>query len=154
MDMALKKDLHEKLDMISPEYGLVELSYSSFARCCGYRSLPLGASDSIEAVSALLDAAGGVKVEIEDEKARNGGEWFGGGKIWQLRAPRTKWRDDERENIPPGAEGDAPAGAEAEDKDEESGGKKQLQWWVRNFWSAYDALSESVFHTLNLIHTD
>ena len=67
MDMALKRDLHDRLQAITPEYGMTELSYSSFTRCCGYRASPLSAADSVEAVSALLDAAGGVRVEIEVE---------------------------------------------------------------------------------------
>ncbi|KAI5123336.1 hypothetical protein M0805_001761 [Coniferiporia weirii] len=140
MDMALKKDLHAKLESITPEYGMVELSYASFTRCCGYRSLPLSAADSVEAVSALLDAAGGVRLEIEIEGARNGGEWFGSGKVWQLHGQQTRWRDDERENIPPG-EQPAPRKPTAEEEEEE-GTKKQVQWWVRNFWSAFDALND------------
>ena len=143
MDVALKKDLQAKLESITPEYGMVELSYSSFTRCCGYRSQPLSAADSVEAISALLDAAGGVRLEVEVEGARNGGEWFGGGKVWQLsgQGSAAKWRDDERENIPPGGQAalKRPLG---ENGEEEGEGKKQVQWWVRNFWSAFDALNE------------
>lgn len=139
MDLTLKKDLHAKLDSITPEYGMVELSYSSFTRCCGYRSRPLSAADSVEAVSALLDVGGGVKLEVEIEGARNGGEWFGAGKVWQSTGTR-RWRDDDRENIPPaGTVAPKKAGEEATEGGE---GKKQVQWWVLNFWSAFDALNE------------
>lgn len=143
MDMALKKDLQAKLESITPEYGMVELTYSSFTRCCGYRSQPLSAADSVEAVSALLDAAGGVRLEIEVEGARNGGEWFGGGKVWQLQGQGSgnKWRDDERENIPLGEQA-APRKPTGENGEDEEGSKKQVQWWVRNFWSAFDSLNE------------
>ncbi|KAH8116934.1 CDC45-like protein [Phellopilus nigrolimitatus] len=140
MDMSLKKDLHAKLESITPEYGMVELSYASFARCCGYRSQPLSAADSIEAVSALLDAAGGVHLEIEIEGARNGGEWFGGGRVWQAHGQQNRWRDDEQENIPPGGQ-PAARKPDAEEGEEEDA-KKQVQWWVRNFWSAFDSLND------------
>ncbi|THH05758.1 hypothetical protein EW145_g4562 [Phellinidium pouzarii] len=140
MDISLKKDLQSKLESITPEYGMVELSYVSFTRCCGYRSLPLSAADSVEAVSALLDAAGGVRLEVEIEGARNGGEWFGAGKVWQAGGQQNRWRDDERENIPPG-ERPAPRKPNAEDEEGEDA-KKQVQWWVRNFWSAFDALND------------
>ncbi|PAV23920.1 CDC45 [Pyrrhoderma noxium] len=141
MDMALKKDLHNKLEAITPEYGMVELSFSSFTRCCGYRASPLSAADAVEAISALLDAAGGTRVEVETEGARNGGEWFGGGKVWQLNVQQqSRWRDDEPENIPPGQAAPEKPTAEEDEGDDEN--PKSVQWWVRNFWSAYDALND------------
>ena len=141
MDMSLKKDLHSKLEAITPEYGMIELTYNSFTRCCGYRASPLSAADGVEAVSALLDAAGGVRLEVEVEGARNGGEWFGGGHVWQLHGQQqSRWRDDERENIPPG--GQLPVPKPVSDENDEERGKKQLQPWVRNFWTAFDALNE------------
>ena len=147
MDMALKKDLHNKLEAITPEYGMVELSFSSFTRCCGYRASPLSAADAVEAISALLDAAGGTRVEVETEGARNGGEWFGGGKVWQLNVQQqSRWRDDEPENIPPGQAAPEKPTAEEDEGDDEN--PKSVQWWVRNFWSAYDALNEYVLYAL------
>ncbi|KAL5532728.1 CDC45 [Sanghuangporus sanghuang] len=141
MDMALKKDLHTKLEAITPEYGMIELSYPSFTRCCGYRAPPLSAADGVEAVSALLDAAGGVRLEVEIEGARNGGEWFGGGHLWQLHGQQqNRWRDDERENIPPG--GQLRLQKPNTDDAEEQKTMKQLPWWIRNFWTAFDALND------------
>ncbi|KAL6305383.1 CDC45 family [Sparassis latifolia] len=127
MAKDLKLSLRNKLDQIAPEYGLVELSYPSFARCFGYRCQPLSASDAVEAVSALLDVASGVRMEIEVEGARNGGEWFGGGRLWE--GGKERRRNDERENVPPGAM----------DVDDAA-----PQWLVRNFWTAYDALNDIV----------
>lgn len=142
MDMALKKDLHAKLEAITPEYGMVELAYASFTRCAGYRAAPLSAADGVEAVSALLDAAGGVRLEVEIEGARNGGEWFGGGHVWTLGGLQgTRWRDEERENIPPGGVMSAQK-PNVEEGEEEDQGKKTVQWWVRNFWTAFDSLNE------------
>ncbi|KDQ60671.1 hypothetical protein JAAARDRAFT_172739 [Jaapia argillacea MUCL 33604] len=152
MDMDLKKHLHSKLDSIAPEYGLIELSYPSFTRCYGYRSHPLSAADAVEAVSALLDVAGGVRMEIEVEGARNGGEWFGGGRVWEVvegggARERERKRDEERENVPPGG-GDVGAGGGGKEKEGgdddgvEEDERKDVQWWVKNFWTAYDALDD------------
>ncbi|KAJ7771680.1 CDC45-like protein [Mycena metata] len=165
MDMDLKKTLLQKLNVIAPEYGLVELSYPSFMRCFGYRSQPLSAADAVEGVSALLDVAGGIKMEVEVEGARNGGEWFGGGKVWEAAATArdsSRRKREERENIPPGGQGAAgavkakPVGEGGEvDEDPEGEGSKEVQWWVKNFWTAFDALSDIVplRHALNLSMT-
>jgi cell division control protein 45 len=151
MDMDLKKVLLTKLNDIAPEYGLVELSYPSFMRCYGYRSQPLSAADAVEGISALLDVAGDVRMEVEVEGARNGGEWFGGGKIWQVNPTRvvtSKRGDDSKEfaptnEVPSNVNSDA-AGVEygangtTRDRLEE----KSESWWVKNFWAAFDALDE------------
>ncbi|KAF7338690.1 Cell division control protein 45 [Mycena venus] len=142
MDMDLKKTLVQKLNDIAPEYGLIELTYPSFMRCFGYRSQPLSAADAVEGVSALLDVAEGIKLEVEVEGARNGGEWFGGGKVWEAAntsRDSSRRKREERENIPPGGQGHnagAPkikaigeGGEEVGDED----GSKDVQWWVKNF---------------------
>lgn len=143
MDMDLKKQLLSKLSDIAPEYGLVELSYPSFMRCYGYRSQPLSAADAVEAVSALLDVAGGVRMEVEVEGARNGGEWFGGGRVWEVGGLGRR-NDDERQNMPPGvSDCVAEVNRPGEKEDGEDGqSKTEVEWWVRNFWAAFDALSE------------
>ena len=140
MDMDLKKQLHSKLSAIAPEYGLVELSYPSFMRCYGYRSLPLSAADAVEAVSALLDVAGGVKMEVEVEGARNGGEWFSGGKLWEASGEAR--RADEREKVSTSG-GEAREGRiEADSTNEPEEKNTGVPWWAKNFWTAFDALSE------------
>ncbi|KIM87549.1 hypothetical protein PILCRDRAFT_85952 [Piloderma croceum F 1598] len=118
MDIDLKSTLRSKLEAIAPEYGLLELSYPSFTRCFGYRSPPLSAADAVEAVSALLDVAGGVRMEIEVEGARNGGEWFGGGRVWEVEGARGEREEGEKEE------------------------KMEVEWWKKNFWTAFDALSD------------
>ncbi|TFY59472.1 hypothetical protein EVJ58_g5762 [Rhodofomes roseus] len=145
MAKDLKLSLRHKLDQIAPEYGLVELSYPSFTRCYGYRSLPLSAADAVEAVSALLDVAGGVRMEIEVEGARNGGEWFGGGHVWN-GGRQGRRRDEERENIPPGGAASVvkTSNALATIDGKEDGDGAELQWWVKNFWTAFDALNDIV----------
>ncbi|PBK87573.1 CDC45-like protein [Armillaria gallica] len=146
MDMDLKRELVNRLDKVAPEYGMVELSYPSFMRCFGYRGQPLSASDAVEGVSALLDVNTGVAIEIEVEGARNGGEWFGGGRPWQASGAgreSKRRRDDERENIPPGGHAAAKATkvkpTEGEDDQEDT---EKEKWWVKNFWTAYDALTD------------
>ncbi|EIW85425.1 CDC45-like protein [Coniophora puteana RWD-64-598 SS2] len=145
MDLDLKQQLRTKLDAIAPEYGLVELSYPSFARCFGYRAPPLSAADAVEAASALLDVAGGIRMEVEVEGMRNGGEWFGGGRVWEggTRAEHTeKPSGQQRRQNGADAGGGANGNADAREDGEE--GTVEVAWWVKNFWAAYDALTDIV----------
>jgi hypothetical protein len=72
MDMDLKKTLPEKLEAIAPEYGLIELAYPSFTRTYGFQLSSLSAADAVEGLSSLLEAAVGVRLEVEREGGRNG----------------------------------------------------------------------------------
>ncbi|KAI0035725.1 CDC45-like protein [Vararia minispora EC-137] len=135
MDMDLKRDLRDKLEAIAPEYGMVELSYPSFVRCHGYHTQPLSAADAVEGLTALLDAATGIRMEVEVDGARNGGEWFGGGHVWRATG---KWMTDD---VPKGRMNGDEDGAGVEDKGE--GEESTLaSWTVKNFWNAFDALSD------------
>lgn len=142
MDTDLKQQLRSKLDAIAPEYGMVELSYPSFVRHYGFRARPLSAADAVEALSALLDVASGIRLEIEIEGTRGGGEWFGGGRVWAV-GDRERWRD-ERGGAPGDGSAGAPGGDNASNQSGEmtDGEKAEVQWWVRNFWSAFDALDD------------
>lgn len=137
--MDLKKTLIQKLDEVAPEYGLVELSYPSFMRCFGFHSVPLSAADAVEGIGALLDVAEGIRIEVEIEGARNGGEWFGAGRVWEAYTL-------EKNNTPMPDFGRAQGNGHPADNSQESQANgNQLQepdWWVKNFWTAYDALSE------------
>lgn len=137
MDLDLKQQLRSKLDAIAPEYGLVELTYPSFVRCFGYRAPPLSAADAVEAVSALLDVAGGVRMELEVEGARNGGEWFGSGRVWDGGKHTIDEAHESRER----GEGNTNAEGDGENLDNVEE-RSEVSWWVRNFWAAYDALTE------------
>lgn len=138
MAKDLKLSLRQKLDQIAPEYGMVELTYPSFTRCYGYLSQPVSAADAVEAISALLDVAGGIRMEVEVEGARNGGEWFGGGRVWEAGCREGGGRrDEDKENVLLGGVGAARAKGKEDGEAEE-----EVQWWVRNFWTAYDALDE------------
>ena len=143
MDIDLKSSLRSKLDSIAPEYGLLELSYPSFTRCFGYRSPPLSAADAVEAISALLDVAGGVRMEVEVEGARNGGEWFGGGRVWEVEGRRGERRGRMMEGVSEVSGEDRKRAESADGEGEEKlEAKMEVEWWKNNFWTAFDALSE------------
>ena len=136
MDMNLKRDLPAKLDSIAPEYGLVELSYPSFSRQFGF-SLALSAADAVEGLSALLEAAQGVRLEVEREGGRGGGEWFGGTRLWNIATKESRNPDAKgKENVDP-RRSDAPPAATQEKPQEQA-------WHVTNFWTAFDACEQSV----------
>jgi cell division control protein 45 len=135
MDMDLKNQLRDKLDAIAPEYGMIELTYPSFVRCYGYHMQPLSAADAVDALNALLDAATGVRIEIEADGARNGGEWFGGGRVWRAAG---RWGVPESEQASARNRGQEDEQAAGEREQEEGRGS----WLVRNFWNAFDALEE------------
>jgi cell division control protein 45 len=135
MDMDLKHQLRDKLDAIAPEYGMIELTYPSFVRCYGYHMQPLSAADAVDALNALLDAATGVRIEIEADGARNGGEWFGGGRVWRAAG---RWGVTESEQ--------ASAARSHGQEEEQAAGEKEQEGrgsrLVQNFWNAFDALEE------------
>jgi cell division control protein 45 len=134
MDMDLKRELRDKMESIAPEYGLVELAYPSFVRSFGFRSQPLCASDVIDGVSALLEAAGGIALNVEVEGGRNGGEWFGSGRQWAMK------RDDNKENIPVRKDGVAISRGGQGGVDGKDDREVKEEWWKNNFWVAWDAL--------------
>jgi cell division control protein 45 len=134
MDISLKRQLPSRMDSIAPEYGLVELSYSSFTRTYGFRSLPLSAADAVEAINSLLQAAVGVRLEVEIEGGKGGGEWFGGSRIWSLGG--IGWSGGKDEGGGPGD------GREGEEEDEETAERraKDEKAWEKCFWASFDAL--------------
>lgn len=132
MDMDLKKNLISNLEEMAPEYGLTDYTYESFMRCFGFHSRPLSAADAVEGLYTLLEVAEGTKLEIEIEGTRNGGEWFGTGRHWELHAEPTK--NTSHANKIQSAE------ADGENTEDQVKNEKQ-PWWEKNFWTAYDALS-------------
>lgn len=117
MDLDLKRNLPKSLESIGPEYGLVELVYPSFLRAYGFQLTNLSAADAVECLQGLLEAAHGIKMEVDIEGGRGGGEWFGGTRTWSTgdntTADRTNGTVDKV--------------------------KQDQQWHVQNFWTAYDA---------------
>ncbi|KAK8849506.1 hypothetical protein IAR55_004840 [Kwoniella newhampshirensis] len=143
MDMDLKRQLPDKLESIAPEYGLVELSYPSFTRAYGFQLSSLSAADAVEVISSLLDIAVGVRLEIDREGGKNGGEWFGGTTRWNVgtREAEGAIAGDGKENVDPrGSNGEGVVVGGAEDGTQEK--KKEQDWHVTNFWVAYDACDD------------
>lgn len=144
MDVDLKKSLFSTLANVAPEYGLVELIYPSFVRCLGYKMTPLSAADIVDILSTLMEVDQGIEIQIEEEGARNGGEWFGGGRIWESGAAgsqlnRTRVTNNASSYDPP------PTHDEISENGEETP-KSEEPWWVKNFWTAYDTLTKYVNH--------
>jgi cell division control protein 45 len=146
MDMDLKRQLRDKLDAIAPEYGMIELTYPSFVRCYGYHMQPLSAADAVDAINALLDAATGVRIEVETDGARNGGEWFGGGRVWRAAGrwgvPETKEKTSASAHGRNRGQEDEHAMGQRDEGVDGEGGEGRESWLVRNFWNAFDALEE------------
>ncbi|KAL9936585.1 hypothetical protein V8E36_004653 [Tilletia maclaganii] len=65
MPLSIRQDLFTRTEAIAPEYGMTDLVFRSFVRSYGLRSSPLSAMDSVEGLNALLQAAHGVRVEID-----------------------------------------------------------------------------------------
>jgi cell division control protein 45 len=135
MDSDLKRSLRQKVESIAPEYGLFDLAYSSFVRANGYQSL-LSASDCVEGVRALLEVAHGVG-------GLDLGENLGEKEKMLEKVGLRRWdAEDDKENRVPNGDSGAVAAASREggETDAEIGRKKKDEWWVRNFWHAWDSL--------------
>lgn len=134
MSPTLKRFLPSKLEEIAPEYGLVELTYPSFARSFGFQLASLSAADAVEGLNALLEVASGQRMEVEREGGRGGGEWFGGTRMWGTNDTLTR---SESMGVSRGAgKGVGGGGAEG------GAGVGEDKWQVRNYWIAYDACEE------------
>lgn len=140
MDIDLKNTLRDKLDSIAPEYGLVEPTYPSFVRAFGYRISALSAADAVEGIEALLQAATGVKIEVELDGSRGGGEWFGGAHTWSLPASGGRSYDRDGKQMTKSAIGDSQA-VDGQD-DLKANNLLEQRMNEKNFWVAYDAMQE------------
>jgi len=74
-------------------------------------------------------------LEIEVEGARNGGEWFGGSKVWETPGAEGKKGKSDAQQTGSSFRNNVETPDEGKDGQE-------VAWWVKNFWTAYDALSE------------
>lgn len=143
MPLDLRSSLISRLESIAPEYGLAELVFRSFIRSFGYRSNPLSAMDTVEGLNALLTAATGIKIEVQDEaltfsgaapgnssigmdsRGAYGGqgtpvssELFGAKRLWSIGGggADSRSRDDKENNAPP-RNGSNDADGEGEDQE-------------------------------------
>ncbi|KAG0343263.1 hypothetical protein BG004_005429 [Podila humilis] len=63
MSIDLKKILRDRIETVTPEYGLNEILYTSFTRSYGYRGL-MSASDAVYAVTSLLETSPAASVAL------------------------------------------------------------------------------------------
>jgi len=137
MDMDLKLSLRTKVDSIAPEYGLFDLAYPSFIRAAGYQPV-LSASDSVESIGALLEVGTGIRLDFGREE---GFKTWGGyvrGEEDDLK-PKATASQSERAKLQPIENGaDRPQEVINEN---DARVDYDDQWWVKNFWLAWNALS-------------
>lgn len=155
MDMDLKMNLRNKVDSIAPEYGLFDLVYPSFIRASGYQSV-MSASDAVESLSSLLEVGTAVRLDfgldegIKTWGAYCKGEEDTGGKenAAPAQAAAHAHASDVARSSVPGAEPLGPKGRQAlaaateeTESAEKAVAQDEDQWWVKNFWLAWHALS-------------
>lgn len=147
MDSDLKDMLYDKVDQLAPEYGLDDLTFPSFYRKSGYRS-DISSSDAVEGLGALLEVATGVRLDFGTGADAVSGA--GGREEWKAEGMR-RWIDGEAEmEMESGGGEQREKGVGGEEEEEENAivkaEKLEIDWGTRNFWLAWDALSnEYVF---------
>lgn len=131
MDMDLKRTLRNKVDSIAPEYGLFDLSFPSFVRAAGYQTV-LSASDAVEGIGALLEAAYGVRLDFASD----------GFKTWSaFQGEVCEIQDKENRHPNPNRNfGNGQARHLGEPEIAPEVADKSDVWWVKNFWTAWKAL--------------
>ncbi|GAA5840980.1 hypothetical protein JCM11251_006771 [Rhodosporidiobolus azoricus] len=169
MASDLKTSLFPMLQEQRDAYMLWDLSYPSFVRKSGWR-VDLSASDCVEALAAMLEAATGVRLDfggaVDGRRALVGGEagagaggggqhhdaatQHGGREEWAegIKSWVTKGGEGDKENRRPGeggagAGGAGAAGGESELSEKEKREKRdrdEVEARRRNFWYAWDAL--------------
>lgn len=131
MDTDLKARLAENMDRQGPEYGLTDLTYPSFIRKAGYRS-DLSASDAVEGLSAILEAATGVRLDFGNVTGTGGAAtegWAEGLRKWVDRGEGSAAAN--KENKKPDSDAVDTLGTDQ---------AKQHRNATVNFWIAWDAL--------------
>lgn len=156
MDLDLKNSLVSRMESIAPEYGLTDIVFKSFTRSYGFRSMPLSASDAVEGISALLQAAHGVRIEVEgiqivradtaagtrsvDHASERGAATYGPRHLWSLRDTGVH------------------VGTRGMDEDDLEQEHTSAEWenqssatWVQNFFEAYRAMDVQKASSITLL---
>ncbi|BGP49703.1 DNA replication initiation factor cdc45 [Rhodotorula kratochvilovae] len=159
MSSDLKASLFPMLSEQRAAYGLWDLTYPSFVRKSGWR-VDLSASDCVESLGAMLEAATGVRLDfssaVDGRRALVGGEAAAGPgqhSAATQHGGREEWAAGIRSWVAKGGEGDKenrnPDGTLVGEKDEEGMTEKEKrarrdrdesEARRRNFWYAWDAL--------------
>lgn len=156
MDLDLRKSLVSRMESIAPEYGLTDLVFKSFTRSYGFRSMPLSASDAVEGISALLQAAHGVRIEVEgtqvvrtdsvasmravDTAPDRGAATYGTRHLWSLQ--------DTGVHVGTRGVNDDESDATRADADAEN---LPSATWVQNFFEAYRAMDVQKAASIDLL---
>lgn len=142
MELDLRQSLVQRMESIAPEYGLVDLTFRSFTRAYGFRTVPLSASDVVQGISALLQAAHGVRIEIEGVQMVHTDPSISGPRSIDrpvgTYGARTLWSlADNGINIGERSGPTSRTGSEDPTDDEEN---SVSATWVKNFFEAYTAM--------------
>lgn len=113
MNLELKQMLRNKIEVVAPLYGLTDICFPSFVRNYGWEC-SLSASDVVYSISTILETSPTAAAKLG--VSLNWNETTG---EWQTEADSTQ--------IP---ENGLPFG-------------DRKKWWMRNFYTAYDALNHS-----------
>lgn len=117
MDMDLKQMLRNKIEVVAPLYGLTDICFPSFTRSYGWECC-LSASDVVYSLSTILETSPTAVVRL------------GGGL-------NLNEEDDWQSTDTPAEGGLASATSSTIDDI----GCERRNWWMKNFYTAYDALS-------------
>ncbi|KAG8907305.1 hypothetical protein FRB99_004754 [Tulasnella sp. 403] len=153
MDAELRERLPTQLEDIAPESGLLELSYPSFTKSYGNEMPRTSAADVLAGVGALLEAAKGIRLTVQVEGGKGGGELFGAERLWDLRKDSGRpgkenipvRRAEERRQGDEAGQRNAENGDAAAEGDEDDDGVviDGQKVWILNFWTAFDALGNN-----------
>jgi cell division control protein 45 len=113
MDMDLKQMLRNKIEVVAPLYGLTDICFPSFTRSYGWECC-LSASDVVYSLSTILETSPAAIIRL------------GGGS---LNLNENDWHTPTE------------AGLAASSNTTDDIGSERRNWWMKSFYTAYDALS-------------
>lgn len=112
MDLQLKDMLRHKIETVAPLYGLTDICFPSFARTYGWK-LRFSASDAVYALATLLETSPLTATRLGEN---------------------VKWNQDE--------DWDALENESGHHGDDTDLSSVRRRWWMRNFYTAFDATNK------------
>ncbi|CCU98427.1 unnamed protein product [Malassezia sympodialis ATCC 42132] len=153
MELDLRQSLVQRMEAIAPEYGLVDLTFRSFTRSYGFRTVPLSASDAVQGISALLQAAHGVRIEIEGVQMVRADPGISGPRSIDrpvgTYGTRTLWSLADS-GIDIGKRPGPMLSIESEDPEDDEENSVSATW-VKNFFEAYTAMDVQKPKSISLL---
>ncbi|KAI9469765.1 MAG: DNA replication pre-initiation complex subunit Cdc45 [Benjaminiella poitrasii] len=137
MDMDLKQMLRDKIEVVAPLYGLTDICFPSFTRTYGWECC-LSASDVVYSLSTILETSPAAATQL--------------GTTVNWNEAEETYADDEEDDAKHkdaanGLDSSSPPEADRNSSDTSGYGSngilssERTNWWMRNFYTAYDALS-------------